>query len=185
MIPQLLRCAYLTNRSPADGCIRVYRDYDTPKPFLVTAWRALTHLIPTTQAESGLVLDWQQGRGRLLVGGNARDLKIWDAPTEVCTRVCLVLYFAHVKSCIMSDPWSPGNRHTVKFLCYESDFRSSRWRYRGSRLWRWCIASVRQPTTSARDYGESLERLPPLMGQEGAYAAWRQPGAALRKVSYI
>lgn len=72
----------------ADGCVRIFRDYDTPKPFLVTAWRALSQLVPTTHAESGLVLDWQQGRGRLLAGGNARDIKIWDAPTEVCTRVC-------------------------------------------------------------------------------------------------
>lgn len=77
----------LTLIAAADGAIRVYRDYDTPKPSLVTAWRALTQLVPSTHEESGLVIDWQQGRGRLLAGGNARDIKIWDATTEVCTRV--------------------------------------------------------------------------------------------------
>ena len=53
----------------------------------MTAWRATSQLVHTTYEEAGLIAEWQQGRGRLLAGGNAKEIKIWDAPTEVCQRV--------------------------------------------------------------------------------------------------
>ena len=52
----------------------------------MTAWRALPQLVPSTHAESGLICEWQQVRGRLVAGGNAKDLKVWDGSTEVCTQ---------------------------------------------------------------------------------------------------
>ena len=32
-----------------DGSVQVWRDYDTEKPSLVTAWRALTDMLPTSK----------------------------------------------------------------------------------------------------------------------------------------
>ena len=34
------------------------------------------------QKGSGLVLDWKQSTGSLLVGGDSRVIKVWDAQTE-------------------------------------------------------------------------------------------------------
>jgi hypothetical protein len=34
------------------------------------------------QKGSGLVLDWKQSTGSLLVGGDSRVIKVWDAETE-------------------------------------------------------------------------------------------------------
>ncbi|RUP46954.1 hypothetical protein BC936DRAFT_146332 [Jimgerdemannia flammicorona] len=57
-----------------DGAVRLYRNYDNPEGAdLVTAWRALTDLVPSIR-RSGLVCDWQQGRGTLLIGGDVRDV---------------------------------------------------------------------------------------------------------------
>lgn len=77
----------MTLTKKGDGCVRLFRDYDSPKPTLVTAWRALSQIVQSTYDESGLVCEWVQARGRLLAGGNAREIKLWDATAEVCERV--------------------------------------------------------------------------------------------------
>ena len=69
----------------ADGCVRLFRNYASPDPEIVTAWRALPQLVGSTYAEAGLITEWQQTRGRLIAGGNAREIRIWDASTETCT----------------------------------------------------------------------------------------------------
>jgi regulator-associated protein of mTOR len=74
----------------ADGSVRIFRDYESPRPFLVTGWKALSQMIPSTNHEAGLICEWQQGKGRLLAGGNAKEIKSWDAPTEVCQRVRVI-----------------------------------------------------------------------------------------------
>src|SRR5690606_21294483 len=64
--------------------IRIYRDYESPEDIsLVASWRALTHMLPSSRS-SGLVAEWQQGRGTMLVGGDVKVIRLWDAPREVC-----------------------------------------------------------------------------------------------------
>ncbi|KAI3406420.2 KOG1 [Candida oxycetoniae] len=57
--------------------------YDLDKIELATGWRALTDLLLTAKS-SGLVSEWQQSRGSLLVSGDVKVIRIWDAPRELC-----------------------------------------------------------------------------------------------------
>lgn len=69
-----------------DGVIRVYRNYDdNSKVELASAWRALTHMVPSNHA-SGMVFDWQQVNGQVLVAGDERVIRIWNAGPETCTH---------------------------------------------------------------------------------------------------
>ncbi|CAI4211032.1 unnamed protein product [Parascedosporium putredinis] len=68
----------------SDGVIRVYRNYDNEKKIeLASAWRALTHMVPST-VNSGMVFDWQQVSGRVLVAGDVRVIRVWYAAHESC-----------------------------------------------------------------------------------------------------
>ncbi|KAF2146361.1 uncharacterized protein K452DRAFT_243132 [Aplosporella prunicola CBS 121167] len=68
----------------SDGVIKLYRDYENPrKAELATAFRALTDLVPSNRY-AGLVFDWQQGRGHVLVAGDVRVIRVWNAGTETC-----------------------------------------------------------------------------------------------------
>lgn len=72
-----------------DGVVRIYRNYESEQNCeLVSSWRALTDLLPS-QRSSGLVADWQQGRGTMLVGGDMKVIRVWDAPREMCMSVSL------------------------------------------------------------------------------------------------
>ncbi|KAK9448129.1 raptor N-terminal caspase like domain-containing protein [Limtongia smithiae] len=67
-----------------DGVIRLYRNYESEEKLqLICAWRALTDMLPANRS-SGLVADWQQGRGTMLVGGDVKVVRLWDAPREYC-----------------------------------------------------------------------------------------------------
>lgn len=71
----------------SDGVIKIFRNYDTrAKTELVTAFRALTDLVPSNK-NAGLVFDWQQGRGLVLVAGDVKVIRVWNAGTEICTSV--------------------------------------------------------------------------------------------------
>ncbi|KAH9486204.1 Target of rapamycin complex 1 subunit mip1 [Psilocybe cubensis] len=69
----------------ADGIVRLYRNYDPTLdqgPLqMVSAFRGLNEMIQSRQG-SGLVMDWKQSGGLLLVGGDSRVIKVWDASTE-------------------------------------------------------------------------------------------------------
>ncbi|KAL3420387.1 meiotic regulator-interacting [Phlyctema vagabunda] len=68
----------------SDGVIRIYRHYDSDKKIEVaSAWRALTHLVPSN-VNSGMVFDWQQVSGKLLVAGDVKVIRVWAAAPEVC-----------------------------------------------------------------------------------------------------
>jgi regulator-associated protein of mTOR len=68
----------------SDGVIRIYRNYDSDKKVEVAAaWRALTHLVPSN-VNSGMVLDWQQVNGKLLVAGDVKVIRVWAAAPELC-----------------------------------------------------------------------------------------------------
>ncbi|KAG5644146.1 hypothetical protein DXG03_009040 [Asterophora parasitica] len=69
----------------ADGIIRLYRNYDPTLDQgpvqMVSAFRGLNEVIQLRQG-SGVITDWKQVSGNLLVGGDTRVIKIWDAQTE-------------------------------------------------------------------------------------------------------
>lgn len=68
----------------SDGVIRVYRNYEREKQAeLASAWRALTDMVPST-VNSGMVFDWQQVSGRVLVAGDVRVIRVWYAAHETC-----------------------------------------------------------------------------------------------------
>ncbi|CAI5757890.1 unnamed protein product [Candida verbasci] len=72
----------------SDGVIKIYTnfhnyEYGDDKIELVTGWRALTDLLLTSKS-SGLISEWQQSRGSLVVSGDVKIIRIWDAPTELC-----------------------------------------------------------------------------------------------------
>lgn len=72
----------------SDGIVKIFRNYESQKNIeLVSAFRALTDLVPSTK-NAGLVLDWQQGQGKLLVAGDVKVIRVWNAATEICTNVC-------------------------------------------------------------------------------------------------
>jgi regulator-associated protein of mTOR len=71
-----------------DGVVRVYRHYDRHDEMeLVSAWRSITDMLPD-ETGSGLVMEWQQASGSLLVSGDVKTIKIWDANRETCSTVC-------------------------------------------------------------------------------------------------
>lgn len=82
----------------SDGVLKVYRNYaDSKEVKIVTAWRALTELIPSNK-NAGLVFDWQQGQGKALVAGDVKVIKVWNAATETV----VVDIPARSSSCITS-----------------------------------------------------------------------------------
>ncbi|ANB13751.1 Kog1p [Sugiyamaella lignohabitans] len=69
----------------SEGVVRIYRHYESVKNIeLACSWRVLTDLLPAHR-NSGLIAEWQQSRGALLVGGDVRVIRVWDAPRELCT----------------------------------------------------------------------------------------------------
>lgn len=74
----------------AEGNVRIYRHYDSPAhtagfrgPKLASSFQALPDLV-RSKRPSGLVVDWLQGSGHLLAGGDSRVIRVWDAHRELC-----------------------------------------------------------------------------------------------------
>lgn len=65
--------------------MRLYRNYDPTLdqgPLqMVSSFRGLTEIINVRRG-SGLIMDWKQSGGTLLVGGDSRIIRVWDAHTE-------------------------------------------------------------------------------------------------------
>ena len=68
----------------SDGVVKIFRNYDRDAE-MVTAYRALTEMVPSTR-NAGLVFDWQQGQGKLLVAGDVKVIRVWNAATELCVN---------------------------------------------------------------------------------------------------
>ncbi|TIC71829.1 hypothetical protein E3Q00_04400 [Wallemia mellicola] len=67
----------------AEGMVRVFRNYSTPGGAeLATSFRANSEMVPS-RYPSGLVADWQQATGHLLVGGDSRVIRCWDSRREL------------------------------------------------------------------------------------------------------
>lgn len=69
----------------SDGVVKIYKNFHLEDEHieLVASWRALTDLLLTSKS-TGLVSDWQQSRGSLLVSGDVKIIRVWDAPRELC-----------------------------------------------------------------------------------------------------
>lgn len=68
----------------SDGVVKIYKNFQSVENCqLLTAWRALTDIMLTPRSV-GLVSEWQQSRGTLLVTGDVKVIKLWDAPREKC-----------------------------------------------------------------------------------------------------
>lgn len=82
-----------------DGNIRIFRNYERQDDVeLVSAFRGLCEIVPTTNQEAGTVAEWQQTRGQLLVSGNARIIRVWDAPREFAVQVRLLHFLSFLWS---------------------------------------------------------------------------------------
>lgn len=77
-----------------DGSIRIWDnivdckfDTDETEPQLITAFYALPELNPCQRPSrgSGLVIEWQQSKGRLIAGGNTNVIRCWDLESEKCS----------------------------------------------------------------------------------------------------
>ncbi|KAK5109543.1 hypothetical protein LTR62_006894 [Meristemomyces frigidus] len=69
----------------SDGVIKIFRQYDDGKRIeLASSFRALTDLVVSDKRNAGLVFDWQQGQGRILVAGDDRVIRVWQAGHELC-----------------------------------------------------------------------------------------------------
>lgn len=53
---------------------------------MVTAFSAVPDLVSSTRG-SGVVTSWLQQKGHLLVGGNSKNLRVYDLDQERCIRV--------------------------------------------------------------------------------------------------
>lgn len=68
----------------SDGIVKLYKNFNsTSEVQLVSSWRALTDLLLTSRS-TGLISEWQQSRGSLLVTGDVKIIRLWDAPREMC-----------------------------------------------------------------------------------------------------
>jgi hypothetical protein len=75
----------------AEGCIRIWRNYEEQdKAELASTFRAVSDLLPVGHS-SGVLTAWEQQKGHLLVGGDMRVVRLWDATVERHLRVSLAL----------------------------------------------------------------------------------------------
>jgi len=76
---------------------------------MVSAFRGLNEMIQLRQG-SGLVMDWKQSAGTLLVGGDSHVIKVWDAQTETQGLVCIPLFAILSKSLQLRRTWTQTRR---------------------------------------------------------------------------
>lgn len=97
--------AFLMSGS-SDGVVRIYRHYAPSddeahlperRPELASSWRALTHMV-ASNVNAGMVFDWLQVNGTVLVAGDVRVIRVWNASAETC--VCDIP--ARSGSCVTS-----------------------------------------------------------------------------------
>jgi hypothetical protein len=159
----------------SDGMIKVYRNYESDQHMeLVSAFRALNDMNPCAP-QAGLSFEWLQGRGRLIVGGDMRVIKVWNALTELCLTVSFSAFeLFHLRVLFIFEPLlTPlGNPCSFRCLHYIFDFGASSWRYLCRWVQRWCRSSLRSTSPSSRDHGSSMER-PQVLDHQRPYAKRR------------
>lgn len=72
--------------------MRLFRAYESPEDVkLVSSFQGISEELPrsSNEQDAGLVVEWQQGRGQLLMGGNVKYIRVWDATRETTVQVRL------------------------------------------------------------------------------------------------
>ena len=91
----------LINLFKADGVVRIYRyseQADDGSPVqMVSAFRAMPSSVSIKRGP-GLLLDWSQEAGAFAVGGDSRDIVIWDASSETKIDVRAHVSFIWISS---------------------------------------------------------------------------------------
>ena len=64
---------------------------------MVSSFRGLNEVIQMKKG-SGVVMDWKQSGGSLLVGGDSRIIRVWDAHTETQVLVSITSYYQNIFS---------------------------------------------------------------------------------------
>ncbi|WWD18372.1 hypothetical protein CI109_102822 [Kwoniella shandongensis] len=65
-----------------EGSIRIFRNYDTAgETALASTFRAVSDIYPVAHS-SGVLTAWEQQKGHLLVGGDMKVVRLWDATVE-------------------------------------------------------------------------------------------------------
>ncbi len=64
-----------------DGNIRLFRDYDKVEGHLTSAFCGLRERLSVSR-QAGVVTAWEQTSGHLLVGGDSKYIRCWDADRE-------------------------------------------------------------------------------------------------------
>lgn len=117
----------------SDGVIKIFRNYESEKSVeMVSAFRALTDIVPSNK-NAGLVFDWQQGQGKLLVAGDVKVIRVWNAATEICTNVGVIKI--EVSSPLLIGTGYPG---TLRILYHIPYLRPSCRECFRRRIRRWC-----------------------------------------------
>ena len=105
-------CESFADRIPKPGSIpRSRRDRSfvlqlRPRPRngpvqIVSSFRALNDVFTMKRGTgSGVVTDWKQQGGTLLVSGDSRVIRVWDTHTENQILVCFYTFHSHVGSLI-------------------------------------------------------------------------------------
>lgn len=70
--------------SSSDGVIRLWENWWTATPVMITAWRTVSKLRDAKDGVgAGLVTEWDQGSGRLFATGDVPYIQLWDCETEM------------------------------------------------------------------------------------------------------
>lgn len=137
----------------SDGMVKVLRNYESEKNIeLVTSFRALADMVPSNK-NAGLVFDWQQGQGKLIVAGDVKVIRVWNAATEICTNVGIYLSTKPLQLLTRS-----GYTRTLRLVYHLVDIRPSRWSRIRCWLWRRRHTYVRSTRETSASNGQSLER---------------------------
>lgn len=166
----------------SDGVIKIFRNYESPQDIeLVTAFTALKNLIPSTK-NAGIVLDWQQGQGKLLVAGDVKTIKVWNAATETYITVSFPPKPLPFPSLIHPPPLtsSPGHPRSLRLLHHLPNLRPSRRQHLRRRLRRRRHPHLRHASQTRHGHDKTLAS-PQTMDHKYPHAARRLPRTGKRQ----
>jgi len=150
----------------ADGIVRLYRNYDPDlgngPVQMVSSFRALNDVFTMKHGTgSGVVTDWKQQGGTLLVSGDSRVIRVWDAHTENQILVWLL----HNRPIVRTADRSLGSGHQLRQPSHCHRIRPGIFNDIRSQFRRWHSKSVRSTVGRGGRY-RPLLRGTPVMGPE-------------------
>lgn len=89
---------------------------------MVSAFRGLTELVSMRHG-TGIVTDWRQAGGNLLIGGDARVIRLWDAHTESQVLVSSMLVVLELRLICLGQDLDTNSESPVTSIA--SDHGSS------------------------------------------------------------